>query len=363
MILKVIKNYLYNNYLPMNLSFLYQLGSILGFIYIIQIISGILLATLFSVDEAFMNIDRINREITYGYILRYTHSNGSFIIFFILYLHIFKSLFYSSYYKLHTYIIGIFIFLLSIITAFLGYTLPNGQMSLWGATVITNLLSVLPYGKNILEFIWGNYYITLECMKKFYSLHYLLPFILVGLMILHLYTLHQYYTSNPLNIRSNHIQFHIYYSIKDILGIILIIFLYIYFIFYNPLLLGHSDNYIISNLLVTPSHIVPELYLLPYYGILKSINSKIIGIIAMIISILLLIIIPLIQNRNLTNRSYRPLYYFILFFWLFNFISLGIIGTKLVVEPYITIGKYLVYMNFYFYPLIYILSLVELILF
>jgi ubiquinol-cytochrome c reductase cytochrome b subunit len=357
-LLSLYNNYLYDSLLPMNISYWYNYGSLLGLCLIIQIVSGIFLAMYYipQIDLAFNSIEYIMREVPYGWLIRYIHANGASFFFFIVYLHIARSLLYGSYIgkKTLTWNIGIILFLLMIITAFIGYTLVWGQMSLWGATVITNLLSTVPFiGKELVEYIWGGFNVGGPTLNRFYSIHYLLPFIITAFTIAHLIALHDVGGSNPLGFRSNIklINFHPYFSLKDYLGFILLIFLLLLIVFYNPNKLGHSDNYIPGNNLITPSHIVPESYLLPFYAILRSITHKRLGVIAMLASILILLIIPYLHYHIINSSKFRPMYKKGLYLFFICFLLLFYIGQAEVEAPYILIGQILTLFYFSFFIL------------
>ena len=270
----------------------------------------------------------------------------------------------SSYIKKWTWIIGIIMEILLIIIAFLGYTLPNGQMSYWGTMVITNIITIIPrIGKEILEYIWGNYNIENETINRFYSLHYLLPFILVVLIIGHIITLHEVKGTNPIGVTTKKINFNPYFTIKDILGFIIIIISIIIVIGYIPFKLLHEENNIEANSLVTPSVIVPESYLLPYYAVLRSIEKKEIGVIVMLSTIIIKIILPYIQSSLLINTSFRKLYSKSIIGFIIIFILLGWIGANEVISPYNKIGLYLTISYFYMFIQINIISLIEYLIF
>ena len=355
-LLSLYNNYLYDSLLPLNINYFYNYGSLLGFCLVIQLITGILLAMYYipNIDLAFNSIEYIMREVPYGWLIRYIHANGASFFFFIVYLHIARSLLYGSFIgkKQLTWNIGVILFLLMIITAFIGYTLVWGQMSLWGATVITNLLSAIPYiGKELVEYIWGGFNVGGPTLNRFYSIHYLLPFIIIGLTLTHLIALHDSGGSNPLGFSSNRalIPFHPYFSFKDLLGFIILILILLFMVFYYPNNLGHSDNYIPGNPLITPSHIVPESYLLPFYAILRSIPNKTLGVVAMIASILILLIIPYLHNSIINTSKFRPLYVIGLYIFFITFILLTWIGQAPVEEPYIFIGQILTGIYFLFF--------------
>ena len=299
-----INNYLIDSPQPSNLSYWWNFGSLLSFCLIIQIFTGIFLAMHYNPDilKAFDSVEHIMRDVNNGWLIRYLHSNTASAFFFLVYLHIGRSLYYRSYKspRTLTWIIGTVIFLLMIIIGFLGYVLPFGQMSLWGATVITNLMSAIPWvGQDIVEFIWGGFSVNNATLNRFFALHFLLPFILAALVLMHLITLHDTAGSNnPLNLPSylDRIPFAPYYIFKDLITICLFIFILSIFVFFLPNILGDSENYVMANPMQTPSAIVPEWYLLPYYAILRSIPNKLLGVIAMLASILIILLMPLLDT-------------------------------------------------------------------
>jgi len=315
-LLKLVNNYVYDSLMPLNLNYWFNFGSLLGFFLIVQIVTGVLLAMNYipHVDLAFDSIEYIMREVPYGYLIRYTHANGAALFFIAVYLHMARGLLYGSYSKPKTltWSIGVIIFFLMIITAFIGYSLVYGQMSYWAIAVITNLLTVIPYvGHDLVLFIFGGFNIGGATLTRFYSLHYLLPFIIAALSIAHLITLHQVGGSNPLGLNSvssvSLVNFHPYYSFKDLFGFVLAISLLVFLVFFFPNLLGHSDNYIPANPLVTPTHIVPEFYLLPFYALLRSIPNKTLGVLALLSAILVLLLLPFI-HLGLVHTSLLDLF-------------------------------------------------------
>lgn len=366
-VLSLFNDYVVDSPLPSNISYLYNYGSILGIILVTQIVTGILLAMHYTahIDLAFISVEHIMRDVNNGWLIRYAHANGASMFFIGLYLHIGRALYYGSYLKprLLLWNVGIILFLATMGTAFLGYVLPWGSMSFWGATVITNLLSAIPWiGMDLVQFIWGGYSVDNATLNRFYSLHYLLPFVITALVVVHLMALHQEGGSNPLGVKSevDKIPFHPYYSIKDIYGFILFFILYAYFIYFNPNVLGHPDNYVPANPLVTPAHIVPEWYFLPFYAILRAIPDKLGGVIAMFGSILILFIVPMVHMCNIRTSAFRPIYRKV--FWLFvgSVIILGWVGGKAVEEPYVIIGQIATIFYFgYFLVLIPVIGFVE----
>ena len=353
-------NHLINYPTPVNLHYIWNFGFLSFICLFIQIFSGILLAMHYSpnIDFAFISVEHIMRDINFGWLLRYIHSNGASVFFMIVYIHILRGLYYGSYTvpRHIVWMIGVIIFLLMIITAFIGYVLPWGQMSLWGATVITNLLSVIPFiGNFIVEWIWGGFSVDNPTLNRFFSFHYVLPFILVGLSIIHILILHQDGSGNPLGIDSkvDKISFYPYFFLKDLLSCILFIIYYSIFVYFAPNLLGHPDNYVEANSMVTPIHIVPEWYFLPFYAILRSIPDKLWGVIMMLFSILILFFLPFIHSTEIRSSRFRPLYK--LFYWLIVSccLILGWIGEMPVEPPYILIGQ--IASIYYFFHFLFIL--------
>jgi len=316
------------------------------------------------VDLAFISVEHIMRDVNYGWMIRYFHANGAAFFFIFIYIHMAKGLYYGSYKapRVMLWSIGVIIFLLLIITGFLGYVLPYGQMSFWGATVITNLMSAIPWiGNDFVEFLWGGFSVGNPTLNRFFSLHYLLPFILAALVIMHLIALHEHGSNNPLGITSNvdRIRFHPYYTFKDLVGLFVFFFIFAYFVFFNPNFFGKSDNYIPANPLVTPISIVPEFYLLPFYAILRSIPHKLLGVIGMVAAILILLATPFLDTSRIRSMQFRPIMKF--FFWLFvaNFLILGWIGANHPESPLVEIGQ--VSTIFYFSYFLVILPVVGII--
>ena len=350
---------------PSNISYLWNFGSLLGLCLIIQILTGIFLAMHYCADVsiAFSSVVHILRDVNYGFLLKFLHANGASAFFMCVYIHIARGLYYGSYLKSHLWFSGISIFLIMMLTAFIGYVLPWGQMSFWGATVITNFVSAIPYiGNDIVQWIWGGFSVSNATLNRFFSLHYLFPFILAGLAIIHLVLLHESGSNSPvgLNPNSDKIPFHTYFTTKDAYGFILLLILLSILVFYIPNVLGDPENFIKANPLVTPVHIMPEWYFLFAYAILRAIPNKLGGVIALVLSIVILVILPVIHTSKLKGLSFRPLGK--IFYWLFmaNFLLLTWIGSKPVEEPFIFIGQ--VSSIFYFsYFLIWIplLGLIE----
>ncbi len=332
---------------PKNLNYMWNFGSIAFLGLIIQIISGIFLAMHYTphVDHAFDSVEKIMRNVNYGWLLRYMHAVGASMFFIATYCHIFRGLYYGSYKKPRELLwhVGIFIFLVMISTAFLGYVLPWGQMSYWAATVITNLFSAIPIiGKPITTFLWGGFSVDNPTLNRFFVLHYLFPFILLFLVMLHLWALLTHGSNNPEGVepkKEDTIPFHPYYTVKDIFGFCIYFLIFAYFIFFKPNLLGHPDNYIKADPLMTPAHIVPEWYFLPFYAILRAVPSKLGGFILMISSIVILFFLPWLDRSEVKSAKYRPLYKIAFWIFLFDCFLLGYIGGNPAEEPYISLGR------------------------
>nr|AYR06625.1 cytochrome b [Renouxia sp.] len=362
-IISVFNNHLIDYPTPINIHYAWNFGFLSSMFLIIQIITGIFLAMHYTphVNLAFASLEHVMRDVNYGWLLRYIHANGASMFFIVVYMHIFRGLYFGSYtYPRHiTWVIGVIILLLMIITAFIGYVLPWGQMSLWAATVITNLVSAIPIiGNSLVSWLWGGFSVDNATLNRFFSLHYLLPFIIAALSLIHLAALHQYGSGNPLGIDSNvdKIVMYPYFIIKDFLGMIVFVLFFSVFIYFYPNLLGHPDNYIEANPMVTPAHIVPEWYFLPFYAILRSIPHKLGGVIIMVFAILVLALLPWIYSSEIKSSRFRPIYRF--FYW--TIVSccliLGWIGGMPVEEPYILIGQ-LASFYYFFYFLIILSSL------
>jgi len=346
-LLKLVNSYLIDASQPSNISYAWNFGSLLLICLIIQIITGVTLAMHYSpsVAEAFNSIEHIMRDVNNGWLVRYLHSNTASAFFFLVYLHIGRGIYYGSYRAPRTLVwaIGTVILILMMATAFLGYVLPYGQMSLWGATVITNLISAIPWiGQDIVEFIWGGFSVNNATLNRFFALHFVLPFILVALVLMHLIALHDTAgSSNPLGISGNYdrITFAPYYLFKDLITIFIFIFVLSLFVFFMPNVLGDSENYIMANPMQTPPAIVPEWYLLPFYAILRSIPNKLLGVIAMFAAILAIMLLPITDLGRSKGLQFRPLSKFA--FWIFvaNFLILMKLGACHVETPFIELGQ------------------------
>lgn len=350
-LLRKINNYIYDSLYPRNLSYNYGYGSMLGLALIIQIITGIILAMYYisAAELAFDSVEKIMREVEYGWLIRYTHANGASMFFIVVYLHIARGIWQGIYETKNGFRIGVIILILMILIAFLGYSLVFGNMSLWGITVITSILSAIPYlGKDLVELIWGGFSVSGITLTRFYSLHYLLPFVLIGLIILHIIYLHEKGGSNPLNLkqmRKSKIEFNKNYTLKDLIGFLFLIIAYIILVSYTPNIFAHTDNYQLADPLITPAHITPEWYLLPYYAILRAIPNKVMGVILMLGSLLGLLALPLkgnrIYNSFISIRYFKPFNNFITKLFFITFLLLIWIGQTPVDHPYSIIGQIL----------------------
>jgi len=346
-LLKLVNSYIIDASQPSNISYLWNFGSLLALCLGIQIITGVFLAMHYnpSVLEAFNSIEHIMRDVNNGWLIRYLHSNTASAFFFLVYLHIGRGLYYGSYRAPRTLVwtLGTVIFILMIVTAFLGYVLPYGQMSLWGATVITNLVSAVPWiGQDIVEFLWGGFSVNNATLNRFFALHFLLPFVLAALVLMHLIALHDSAGSgNPLGISGTYdrIPFAPYFLFKDLVTIFIFIGVLSIFVFFMPNALGDSDNYIMANPMQTPPAIVPEWYLLPFYAILRSIPNKLLGVIAMFSAIIILLAMPFTDLSRSRGIQFRPLSKIAFYIFVGNFLILMQLGAKHVESPFIEFGQ------------------------
>ena len=366
-IINIVTNHLVDYPTPINFNYWYNFGLLSGICLGIQIVTGIFLAMHYAahVDYAFASVEHIMRDVPYGWLLRYTHANGASMFFIVVYAHVFRGLYYGSYRspRVVVWLLGVGIMLAMMATAFLGYVLPWGQMSFWGATVITNLFSAFPYvGPTIVEWMWGGFSVDNATLNRFFSLHYLLPFVIAALTALHITALHQHGSSNPLGTISNtdKISFDPYFTSKDLFGTIVFIIFFSFWIYYAPNYLGHPDNYIEANPMVTPAHIVPEWYFLCYYAILRAIPNKLLGVLGLFASILVLALLPFITATTVQSSAFRPLYR--VFVWLFavDWLILTWLGGCPVEDPYVTMAQISSVLYFgFFLVLLPILSRVE----
>nr|YP_010409881.1 cytochrome b [Saimiri cassiquiarensis]URH14766.1 cytochrome b [Saimiri cassiquiarensis] len=341
---KIINNSFIDLPTPSNISFWWNLGSLLGACLIIQITTGLFLAMHYTPDTqtAFSSVAHITRDVNHGWTIRYMHANGASMFFMCLFLHIGRGLYYGSFLSRETWNIGTILLLTTMTTAFMGYVLPWGQMSLWGATVITNLLSAIPYvGSSLVEWVWGGFSVDKATLTRFFTFHFVLPFIIAALATIHLLFLHETGSNNPSGVTSNpdKITFHPYYTIKDILGLILLLLLLMSLTLFMPDLLTDPDNYTLANPLSTPPHIKPEWYFLFAYAILRSIPNKLGGVLALVLSILVLMIIPTTHLSNQQSMTFRPITQ--IMFWVLtaNLLALTWIGGQPVEYPFTIIGQ------------------------
>nr|AHD26264.1 cytochrome b [Zapus hudsonius tenellus]AHD26265.1 cytochrome b [Zapus hudsonius tenellus]AHD26266.1 cytochrome b [Zapus hudsonius tenellus]AHD26267.1 cytochrome b [Zapus hudsonius tenellus] len=329
---------------PSNISTWWNFGSLLGACLAIQIITGLFLAMHYTSDisTAFSSVTHICRDVNYGWLIRYLHANGASLFFICLFLHVGRGLYYGSYTFIETWNVGILLLFATMATAFMGYVLPWGQMSFWGATVITNLLSAIPYiGSTLVEWIWGGFSVDKATLTRFFAFHFILPFIIAAMAIVHLLFLHESGSNNPLGITSDadKIPFHPYYTIKDVLGLLFMLLLLLSLVLFSPDLLGDPDNYTPANPLNTPPHIKPEWYFLFAYAILRSIPNKLGGVIALILSILILAIVPFLHNANQRSMIFRPISQCLYWTLVADLITLTWIGAQPVEYPFIIIGQ------------------------
>jgi ubiquinol-cytochrome c reductase cytochrome b subunit len=369
--LGLVNSYTIDSPQPSNISYWWNLGSLLAVCLIIQLATGIFLAMHYSsnINLAFYSVQHIMMEVNYGWVVRYCHSNGAAFFFIFVYAHMARGLYYGSYRapRIAVWYIGVIIFLLMIITGFLGYCLVYGQMSHWGATVITNLVTAIPLiGQSIAEFIWGSSSVSNPTIQRFFSLHYLLPFILAAVSCLHLLALHVHGSSNPLGITGNidRIPMAPYFLFKDLITIFVFLLVYSILVFYFPNALGDTDNYIEGNPLVTPAAIVPEFYLLPFYAILRSIPSKLGGVITMLAAILILFTLPFVDFSIIRGNAFKSISKLLYGIFVCNFILLGLLGAQHIEVPFILLGQIATIIYFaYFLILLPLVSLLENILF
>ena len=333
---------------PRNLNYWWNFGSLAGIALIIQLVTGIVLAMHYTphVDLAFDSVEHIMRDVNYGWLLRYIHSNGASMFFIVVYIHFFRGLYYGSYKAPREILwwIGLVILLLMMATAFIGYVLPWGQMSFWGATVITNLFSAIPVvGESIVTWLWGGFTVDNPTLNRFFSLHYLLPFLIVGAVVVHLWALHVHKSNNPLGIDikgpQDTIPFHPYYTVKDLAGLGIFLLIFAYFVFFNPDALGHPDNYTPGNPLLTPPHIVPEWYFLPFYAILRAIPDKLLGVTAMFASIGILFLLPWLDMSRVRSATFRPIYKQVFWLIVIDSVILGWVGANPPEGKFIIIGR------------------------
>jgi ubiquinol-cytochrome c reductase cytochrome b subunit len=355
-IINLLNDHLIDYPTPVNINYLWNFGSMAGIFLVVQILTGIFLAMHYTphVDLAFLSVEHIMRDVNNGWLIRYLHANGASMFFGVVYIHIARGIYYGSYQKPRgfVWVAGVVILILMMATAFMGYVLPWGQMSFWAATVITNLFSAFPIvGEPIVAWLWGGFSVDNATLNRFFSFHYLLPFLIVGAVLAHLAVLHQNGSNNPLGVHSgiDKIPFYPYFIIKDLFSWVIAFVFYFGFVFFAPNYLGHTDNYIEANAMVTPAHIVPEWYFLPFYAILRSIPHKLGGVIAMFAALLVLFLLPYLNTSEIRSSSFRPLHR--QFFWLLvlDYFVLGWIGGCAPETPYLEIGQIATFFYFFYF--------------
>nr|QDI94061.1 cytochrome b [Tuxedo susansolomonae] len=353
-LMKIMNSSLIDLPSPSSISLWWNFGSLLGMCLMIQIITGIFLAMHYTanVELAFSSVMHVCRDVNNGWLLRNLHANGASMFFICLYMHVGRGMYYSSYKLIMTWMVGVVLLLLVMATAFLGYVLPWGQMSLWGATVITNLMSALPYlGNDLVKWLWGGFSVENATLTRFFTLHFLMPFIVAMMVMIHLLFLHQSGSNNPLGLNSNYdkIPFHPYFSIKDYMGMMITLSMFILLNLWEPTALGDPENFIPANPLVTPLHIQPEWYFLFAYAILRSIPNKLGGVIAMIASIMIIMILPFTNKNKFQSMSFYPVNKMSFWMLLVNLILLTWIGARPAEEPFILTGQMLTISYFLYY--------------
>lgn len=369
--LNLVNSYIIDSPQPSSINYWWNIGSLLGLCLVIQILTGIFIAMHYSsnIELAFSSVEHIMRDVQGGWFLRYAHANGASFFFICMYIHMGKALYYGSYRspRVLLWTIGVIIFILTIATAFLGYCCVYGQISHWGALVITNLFSAIPFiGKDIVLWLWGGFAVSNPLIQRFFALHYLFPFVIAAVVIIHMMALHIHGSSNPLGITGNidRLPMHGYFVFKDLITVFVFLIVFSLFVFFSPNTMGHPDNYIPGNPMVLPASIVPEWYLLPFYAILRSIPDKLIGVILMFSAILVLLVLPFTDRSVVRGNSFKVLSKLFFFLFVFNFVLLGQIGAVHVEVPYILIGQISTFLYFaYFLVFIPIISTIENILF
>ena len=355
-LLAILDNHIVDYPSPINLSYAWSFGALAGICLVIQLVTGIFLAMHYTphIDLAFSSVEHIMRDVNNGWLIRYMHANGASMFFIVVYSHIFRGLYYGSFMapRQHLWCSGVIIFLLMMATAFMGYVLPWGQMSFWGATVITNLFSAIPVvGPSIVDWLWGGFCVDNATLNRFFSLHFVMPFVIAGLVIAHIALLHKDGSNNPLgtSTSSDKIPFYPYFYAKDLFSFMVFILFFSIILFYYPNLLGHPDNYIPANPMSTPAHIVPEWYFLPFYAILRSIPDKLGGVVAMGGAIVILLTLPFTNTSEVRSGTFRPIYRKSFWFLFANFLLLGWIGQEVVEQPYTLIGQIGTAFYFFFF--------------
>nr|YP_009926457.1 cytochrome b [Saron marmoratus]QNH68800.1 cytochrome b [Saron marmoratus] len=353
-VLKIINGSLIDLPSPTNITIMWNFGSLLGLCLVTQILSGLFLAMHYtaSIDLAFSSVAHICRDVNYGWLLRTIHANGASFFFICIYLHIGRGMYFGSYLYFHTWMVGVLILFMTMGTAFLGYVLPWGQMSFWGATVITNLASAIPYiGVTLVQWIWGGFAVDNATLTRFFTFHFLLPFIIAAMTMIHILFLHQTGSNNPLgtSTQMDKIPFHPYFSFKDLVGFMIMLATLFLLTLLNPYLLGDPDNFIPANPLVTPVHIQPEWYFLFAYAILRSIPNKLGGVIALVMSVAMLFFLPFTNKSNFRSLTFYPINQVMFWTMIVTVILLTWIGARPVEDPYIMTGQILTLLYFSYF--------------
>nr|YP_004021401.1 cytochrome b [Phobaeticus serratipes]BAJ24541.1 cytochrome b [Phobaeticus serratipes] len=344
-IMKMMNNSLIDLPTPINISIWWNFGSLLGMFLMIQTMTGLFLAMHYApnIELAFNSVSHICRDVNNGWMMRTLHANGASMFFMCIYMHVGRGMYYGSYKYTETWLTGILLLLLVMMTAFMGYVLPWGQMSFWGATVITNLLSAMPYlGTDLVQWVWGGFAVDNATLNRFFTLHFLMPFMIMGMVLMHLIFLHQTGSNNPMGLKSNmdKIPFHPYFTIKDVVGFMVLIMMLSYLMLMEPYKLSDPDNFTPANPLVTPTHIQPEWYFLFAYAILRSVPNKLGGVIALMMSILILMIMPLYKS-NFQTLTFYPINQIMFWLMVTTMVLLTMMGSKPVEDPYIKTSQYL----------------------
>nr|YP_009919739.1 cytochrome b [Metschnikowia proteae]QMQ98350.1 cytochrome b [Metschnikowia proteae] len=369
--LALANSYLMDSPQPSSMNYWWNVGSLLGLCLVMQMASGLFLAMHYSsnMELAFNSVEHMMRDVNGGWLMRYMHANGASFFFMCMYLHIGKALYYGSYKspRVLVWSMGVMMFMLTMATAFMGYCIVYGQMSHWGATVMTNLLSAMPFmGTDLVPVIWGGFSVSNPTMQRFFALHFLLPFILAALVMMHLMALHMHGSSNPVGMTGNldRMPMHSYFLFKDLMTVFVFLLMFSLFVFFSPNTLGHSDNYMPGNPMVTPASMVPEWYLLPFYAMLRSIPDKLGGVIAMFAAILMLLMLPLTDRSVMRGNTFKVLSKLSFYLFIFNFLLLGNLGQLHVEVPFIVLGQFAtIYYFSYFIILVPVISSMENILF
>nr|NP_008180.1 cytochrome b [Katharina tunicata]AAC48371.1 cytochrome b [Katharina tunicata] len=356
-VFKIINGSLIDLPSPSNLSIWWNFGSLLGLCLIIQILTGLFLAMHYAtnIELAFSSVAHICRDVNYGWLIRAAHANGGSLFFICLYFHIGRGMYYGSFVNIHTWWVGVILLFLTMGTAFIGYVLPWGQMSFWGATVITNLMSAIPYiGTTMVQWIWGGFAVDNATLTRFFSFHYLAPFIIAAASVLHILFLHETGSNNPLGINSDSekVTIHSFYTLKDLVGFVVMVIFLLLLVFLDPNLLAHPDNFIPANPLVTPTHIQPEWYFLFAYAILRSIPNKLGGVVGLLMSIVILFFVPLINLGKFRTISFYPVTQILYWSLVSVFLLLTWIGAQPVEDPFILIGQILTFVYFLLFLMI-----------